>query len=162
MISSPGLTAPRPGRPLVLQVSCVKEITTRAFYFLFLCLLDGVQVKHFPQCFQATVNLAPRNDWNGEERIPEPSSFKSTGFFRATYGSVFQEEREPRHLWDSAETDPLLPEHWEWEKAGLSGHIAYRRRISYTLGNNSAYAAPLSSKKKKKSFWKGKRAAQFK
>lgn len=98
------------------------------------------------------MNLAPRNDWNGEERIPEPSSFKSTGFFRATYGSVFQEEREPRHLWDSAETDPLLPEHWEWEKAGLSGHIAYCRRISYTLGNNSAYAAPLSSKKKKKAF----------
>lgn len=80
------------------------------------------------------MNLAPCNDWNGEERIPEPSSFKSTGFFRATYGSVFQEEREPRHLWDSAKTDPLLPEHWEWEKAGLSGHIAYRRRISYTLG----------------------------
>lgn len=98
------------------------------------------------------MNLAPRNDWNGEERIPEPSSFKSTGFFRATYGSVFQEEREPRHLWDSAETDPLLPEHWEWEKAGLSGHVAYRRRISYTLGNNSAYAAPLPSKKKKKAF----------
>lgn len=76
----------------------IKEVYLNACWMMY--------KRNIFQRFPSPSELAILNDWNRGEWIPKPSSFKSRGN-NATYGSVFQEEQEPRHLCDLAETDPF-------------------------------------------------------
>lgn len=86
-------------------VSCTGHTVTgiKEVYF-YACWM--MYKRNIFQRFPSPSELAIHNDWNRGEWIPKPSSFKSRGI-HATYESVFQEEEEPRHLCDLAESDPL-------------------------------------------------------
>jgi len=111
-----------------LKVSCVIVITILLELLFSIFMLVGCCTKEtFFLMFPGCCELAIFNDWNKGEKIPKPSSLKSTGV-RAAYRSALQEEGEPRHLCDS---QGLIPSTRTLGigKPGLSGHIAYRGHV---------------------------------
>lgn len=101
------------------------------------------------QRFPSPCELAIHNDWNRGERIPKPSSFKSRGI-HATYESVIQEEQEPRHLCDLAETDPFYQNTGNRKTWIIWSHCIW---WAYTLSHNRTCPALLLSMKSSVRNW---------
>lgn len=82
------------------------HIIVRVLNVLFLSLLWATQKKPFPLLFPGSWELAIHNDWKRGVRIPEPSSFKSTGVHTAYRPANPREARAKTSVWLQG-TDPF-------------------------------------------------------
>lgn len=111
-------------------VASIKEVYFYACWMMY--------KRNIFQRFPSPSELAIHNDWNRGEWIPKPSSFKSRGI-HATYESVFQEEQEPRHLCDLAETDPFYQNTGNRKTWIIWSHCIW---WAYTLSHTIGHAQP--------------------
>lgn len=116
-------------------VASIKEVYFYACWMMY--------KRNIFQRFPSPSELAIHNDWNRGEWIPKPSSFKSRGI-HATYESVFQEEQEPRHLCDLAETDPFYQNTGNRKTWIIWSHCIW---WAYTLPHNRTCPALLLTMK---------------
>ena len=138
----PRAPGPSPGAHTEsIMHDCNHNIAFAFIFYFYACWI--LYKRNLFLMFPGHTDLAIHNDWKGGEKIPKPSSFKSTEA-HTTYGSVFQEEQEPAHLWQAG-CDPLYQNTRKRETRIIWSYCISQAYILCTIAHGQLYCYSLSA-----------------